>query len=157
MTQQNLISFSLSQDDLCEIKGAIAVLNTKLMPALKNIRPDEKNQLPKMGDKTLAFVEKALEHCVSNPELSPPFLDMTEFRSDVDAVATLRSLHSHISQISDSLSDTMAIAGSDAYSAALMFYNSVNYARKSNVAKAGTIYDDLSGRFPGRKSAKKQG
>ena len=156
MTQQNLISFNPSQQDLSEIKKAIATLNTKLLPLLKNLKGDDKNQLPKMGDKTLAFVEKALEHSSLNPELAPPFLDMDEFRCDVNAVAKLRSLHGHINQISASLSDSMAIAGSDAYSAALMFYNSVKYAQKANVVKAGSILDDLSSRFPAKKSPKKQ-
>ncbi len=155
MAQQNLISFNLSQQDLSQIREAISTLNTKLLPLLKNLKGDDKNQLPKMGDKTLAFVEKALEHSTSNPELAPSFLDLDEFRSDVNAVATLRSLHAPICQISDSLSDSMAIAGSDAYSAALMFYSSVKYAQKANVAKAGSILDDLSSRFPGKKSQKK--
>jgi hypothetical protein len=44
----------------------------------------------------------------------------------------------------------MILSGSDAYAAALMFYNSVKIAKKSNVAKAGTIHDDHSERFPGK-------
>ena len=154
MTQQNLISFSLSQEDLSEIRNAIATLNGKLLPVLKNIKAEDKNELPRMGDKTIAFVEKALEHCSSNPELMPPFLDIGEFKSDGEAVGTLRSLHGPLSQITESLSDSMTLAGSDAYSAALMFYSSVKYARKSNVAKAGTIYDDLSTRFPSKRAQK---
>jgi len=40
-----------------------------------------------------------------------------------------------------------------------MFYNSVKYAKKSNVAKAGNIYDDLASRFPvrGRHKAAQEG
>ncbi len=150
MTQQNLITVSIPQNELTEIKKAIATLQTKLIPRLKAIGNEERRELPKMGDKTVAFVSKALEHCDANPELVPQFLDINEFKADIDTVETLRSLHSPIEQLEKLLSDSMILAGSDAYSAALMFYNSVKYAKKSNVAKAGNIYDDLASRFPAR-------
>ena len=50
----------------------------------------------------------------------------------------------------------MLLSGSDAYAAALLFYNSVKGAKKSNIAKAGSIYDDLAERFPGRPLKKEQ-
>ncbi|HOP65179.1 MAG TPA: hypothetical protein PK358_12055 [Spirochaetota bacterium] len=154
MTQQNLITLDIPQQDLKAIKDAIATLRVKLLPHLKALKAEDRVALPKMGDKSVAFVTKALEHCNANPELAPPFLDINEFKSDVDAAETLRSLHAPLLQITDSLSDSMLLAGSDSLSAALMFYNSVHYAQKSNIAKAGTIYKDLSERFPGRKSVK---
>ena len=124
------------------------------MPALRSLSPEDRRDLPKMGDKTVAFVTKACEHCETSPELAPQFLDLSEFKSDVAAVESLRKLHAPLVQITDSLSDTMLMAGSDAYAAALMFYGSVKSAKKSNVAKAGTIFDDLSSRFPSGSSAK---
>ena len=68
----------------------------------------------------------------------------------MSAFEELRGIKAQITQLSDALSDTQMLTGSDAYSAALMFYNTVKTARKSNVAKAGTIYEDLSKRYPGR-------
>lgn len=154
MTQQNLISLEIPQQDLKAINDAVSTLRSKLLPHLKTLKPDERIALPKMGDKTVAFVTKALEHCSTNPDLAPPFLDIQEFKADAASVEVLRSIYAPLMQITDSLSDSMLLTGSDALSAALMFYNSVHYAHKSNVAKAGTIYKDLSERFPGRKSVK---
>jgi hypothetical protein len=154
MPQQNMFSLELNQQDVAEINKAIATLKAKLMPALKAVKSEEKSELPKMGDKTFSFVTKALEHCESNPELVPPFLDASEFRKDLKSIETLRSFYSPIEQIAEMLSDSMTLAGSDAYSAALMFYGSVKSAKKSNVAKAGTIFDDLSSKFPGKKAVK---
>lgn len=154
MSQQNMISVSIADKDLTEINSAISTLREKLLPVLKTLTADEKSAIPKMGDKTVAFVNKALEHCSSNPDLAPPFLDIAEFRSDVNSAETLRLLYAPLLQITDSLSDSILMAGSDAFSAALMFYNSVHYAKKSNVSKAGTIYSDLSNRFPGKKRGK---
>ena len=154
MTQQNLVSFGIPDTDMAEINSAISVLKTKLLPALRVLKPEDKGELAKMGDKTVAFVQKSLEHCAANPELTPGFLDVREFTSDVRAVESLRSIHAPLAQITEALNDTMTMAGSDAYAAALIFYNSVRTAQKSNVAKAGTIYQDLSVRFPGRTSIK---
>ncbi|HPF05005.1 MAG TPA: hypothetical protein PK293_03110 [Spirochaetota bacterium] len=92
----------------------------------------------------------------NHPELAPQFLDVNEFKNDVQAVETLRSIHSPLEQIAEMLSDSMTLAGSDAYAAALMFYGSVKSAKKSNVAKAAPIYDDLAGRFPTRKLGKQE-
>lgn len=155
MTQQNLVSLNIPPQDAKEISKAIETLKAKLLPALKTLTNEEKNELSKMGDKSVAFVEKALEYCNANPDLAPPFLDVNEFKADFNTVTELRSYYAPLLQITSSLSDTMTLAGSDAYSAALMFYNSVHYAQKSNVAKAGTIYNDLSARFPGRKKIKR--
>ena len=155
MSQQNLVSVQLKDQDLAEITKAIATLTSRLLPVLRSLKPEDRHELPKMGDKTVAFVQKTLEHCASSPELAPQFLNVAEFKADVAAVESLRALHGPLSQITDALSDTMLMAGSDAYAAALMYYSSVKSAKKSNVAKAGTIYDDLSDRFPGapKKSA----
>ena len=154
MTQQNLISMEIPQQDLKAINEAVSTLRSKLLPHLKTLKPEDRIALPKMGDKTVAFVIKALEHCSANPELAPPFLNLQEFKEDFSSVEVLRSIYAPLVQITDSLSDSILLSGSDALSAALMFYNSVHYAHKSNVPKAGTIYKDLSERFPGRKSAR---
>lgn len=93
MSQQNLVSVQLKDQDLAEINKAIATLTSKLLPVLRSLKPEDRHELPKMGDKTSAFVQKALEHCASAPELAPQFLNLTEFKADVAAVESLRALH----------------------------------------------------------------
>jgi hypothetical protein len=39
-------------------------------------------ELSKMGDKTLAFVQKALEYAEANPTLVPAYLDIAEAKKD---------------------------------------------------------------------------
>ncbi|MBN2402317.1 MAG: hypothetical protein JXN64_07935 [Spirochaetes bacterium] len=154
MPQQNLVTVNFTGDETANINAAILSLKEALLPKLKQLNPEEKKDVAKMGDKTLAFVQKALEQAETNPELVPPFLDVNEFRSDFNAVETLRQMEASLEQISDALRDTIILAGSDAFSAALMFYDAIKSAKKTNVAKAGAIFDDLSVRFPrGKKKA----
>jgi hypothetical protein len=47
----------------------------------------------------------------------------------------------------DNLRDTQMLAGSDAYTAALAYYNSVKQAAKMNVPNAKTIQEELGKRF----------
>ncbi len=150
MSQTNLVSFNIPEADLTEIRAAIEVLMTKLLPLLKTLSPEERMEMPKMGDKTVSFVQKTLEYCRQNPDLAPPFLNLDELAKDVAAVVLLRSLFQPLSQINDGLSDTMMLSGSEAYSGSLMFYNSSRNAMKSKIQKAETIYNDLQARFPGR-------
>jgi hypothetical protein len=150
MTQPNLVSFNISEADMAEIKASIETLRAKLLPHLKTLSPDERHELPKMGDKTVSFVQKTLEHCRQNSDLVPQFLNVDELAADVRAVETLRALHQPLEQINDALSDTIILSGSEAYSGSLLFYNSTKNAAKSKIQKAETIYNDLSARFPGR-------
>jgi len=126
------------------------VLQEKLLPYLKSLSADERKELPKMGDKTIAFVQKALEYSGQNAEFVPSFLDVKEFENDMKAVELLRSIFNPLSQISDAVQDTLTLSGSDAYSAALIFYSAVKSAAKTNAPKSQSILNDLSSRFPGR-------
>jgi hypothetical protein len=150
MAQKNMVTVSFSETDIRDINNAIAVLRNTLLPKLKELKPEEKMNYPVMGDKSIAFVQKALEYCGYNEELTPKFFDADEFSRDFKAVEVMRSFRAPLAQMSDMLLDTMCLAGSDSYSAALMFYNSVKIARKANIPKSQTIHDELAKRFPGK-------
>jgi hypothetical protein len=150
MAQINQISLTIPEADLTEITASINTLRTKLLPYLKTLSPEERQELPKMGDKTVSFVQKTVEYCRQNSDLVPQFLDVNELAVDVKTVEAIRALYQPLLQITDSLSDTMTLAGSEAYMASLMFYSSAKNAMRSKVQKAETIYNDLQARFPGR-------
>jgi len=150
MGQPNLVSLNIPEADLAEIKGAINVLVTKLLPHLKTLSPEERQELPKMGMKTMGFVQKGVEHCQQNPELVPAYLNVEELINDFKAVELIRSMYQPLLQVTEGLADTMTLAGSEALSGVLIFYNAVRYGKKSKVQKAETVYNDLRARYPGR-------
>lgn len=154
MTQQNLISIEFSDEQLLEINNAINTLKTLLLPMLKALRPEERLELAKMGDKTVAFVIKSQEYAIANPEFVPSFLNMEEFRKDVKAVENLTSINASLQQLADLTNDSLLMAGSDAFKGALLFYEIIKAANKTNEPKAGSIYDDLSPRFPAKRKSK---
>lgn len=149
MAQQNEIAVKIPEEDLAEIRGAIKVLQKKLAPHLASLSPQDMLELPKMGEKTYTFVQKAYEYGMKNKELAPPYLDFGAMETDVKAVGLLRDLTQSLNPVLDALHDSLYLSGSEAYQGALLFYGSVKAAAKAKAPNAGSIYEDLSSRFPG--------
>ena len=150
MNKENLVSLSISEGELAEIRRAIEILQKNLLPYLLELTISEKESMAKMGDKTVAFVTKATEHAEAQPKLVPAFIDIAELRKDLEAIEILRPLFNSLNQLSKGLDDTMTVAGSEAYTSALAFYQSVKVGAKLNVSGAQEIYNDLQVRFPSK-------
>jgi len=146
---ENQISITISEEAVANINKAIATINENL-PDLINLTVDDRHQLPKMGDKTIAFVNKSFEYASQNPTIVPSFLDLTEFAKDTAVVTSLKRILMPLEQLNEKLSDTNLLAGSEAYMAALVFYTAVKGAAKAGQPGMKNIYDDLQSRFPGR-------
>jgi hypothetical protein len=150
----NRISFSLEESDRLEILGALEVLDNKLLPLLVELGQGEARELPLMGDKSYAFVVKALEFAKQYPEYAA-LIDVPEFEKDVNAVNLLRGFYIPLAQITKKLHDTMTLAGSEAYVSGLTYYGSSKEGVKRKLPNASFIVNELKQRFPGRSQTKK--
>ncbi|GHN01972.1 hypothetical protein WSM22_34610 [Cytophagales bacterium WSM2-2] len=150
MSDTNQVSISMSSGDMDEIFGAIATIQSRLSPVLISLTREERKGLLKMGDKSVAFVEKAMEHAIANPTLVPPYTDIGELKKDVIAVRDLLKIQNQLKQLNEGLDDTIMLAGSEAFTSALSFYNSVKGAVKKGVPMAKSIEEDLADRFVGK-------
>lgn len=149
MAQENLFDLNIPTDDLQAVQDALQTLATRLAPHLTSLSTDDRRALPKMGDKSLAFVRKAREYAHNHPDLVPGFLSLELFENDLRAVDTLSNLRRVLQPLADNLEDSLMLGGSEAYQAALVFYRSVRAAAQSGQPNAKTVYEDLSARFPG--------
>ena len=122
---------------------------------LRPLMPEDRQALPKMGEKTVSFVNKSLEYARQNPGVVPAYLDVTEFAKDVNATSAMFKVAAPLRQLLDQVEDTLTTGGSEAYQAALVFYNALKTAVKSGETQYQTMIDDLSQRFPGRLATKK--
>lgn len=139
---------------LLQVNDLVNQIETLLQPYLLALTPDERRIIPKMADKTVAFVNKSLEFAGNNPQFAPTYLDVKLLSDNVEAVTDFTQIENPLANLSMQLSDTVMIAGSEAYVAALMFYNSVKEAFKRNVPGAKAIYNDLKTRFEQAKRTK---
>jgi hypothetical protein len=148
--QENQISIDFTQEELDTISKATQTLQNVLSPKLVKLNAELRRELAKMGDKTLAFVVKSYEHAKQNPTLTPSYIDVEEMQKDIKAVEVLRQICNPLQELSQDIEDSMMLSGSEAYIAALSFYNAIKGAAKSKVGASEQIYNDLSQRFPGR-------
>lgn len=145
MAYQN-ISAELKDNEKQEILDLIHQIESKL-PFLINLTSDERHSLPKMGDKTVAFVDKAIELAQRNPALVPPYVNLDELARDFELANKLRDIVNAITVLYEKISDTYLAVGSEAYVAALAFYNSAKAAAKLNVPGTDVIVNELGKRF----------
>jgi hypothetical protein len=142
---------------LTQAQTKIDEANTLLAPYLLALTPAERQGLPKMGEKTIGFVEKAYDFARQNPNLVPPYLGIDAFGVDFSDAHGLWTLLNSVQQLEEGVSDTEMIAGSEAYQAALVFYKSVKMAAAQVIPGAKAVYEELKTRFPQRGGRREAG
>ena len=138
------ISAQLSQADRDAVMAAIATIKAKL-PFLIDLSAEERKALPKMGDKSRAFVSKAMEVATQNPDFLPRAFDLAELQKDVQLFEALYPVLMSLTQLHDLVDDTCLAVGSEAYAAALQVYT---YAKASGQGTGlETAVEELGLRF----------
>jgi hypothetical protein len=148
----NTISASLSTTDQEVIFDAIAMMKDKLDFAV-GLTQEERKGISRMGDKTRAFVSKAIEVATQNAEIMPRCLDVDEMRKDIELVDALYPVMLAIAQLQELIEDTYLLAGSEAYAAARMAYNAARVNGKAMGLE--TAVEEMGKRYS-RKSRKTQ-
>lgn len=148
----NRISANLSATDRLAVMDAIATIREKL-PFLVDLTTEDRRTMLKMGDKSRAFVSKALEVATQNPEFLPRSFNIEEMRRDLALYEALYPILLSLTQLQELVDDTYIAIGSEAYAAALAVYN---YAKASgDVTGLDAVIDEMGRRFT-RRSKKKQ-
>ena len=150
MASDNRISITITPTKKAAILAAVAALKTELAGIIINLTAEERQALPKIGDKTLAFDEKCKLYMAQRPDLVPGFVDMTEMAKDRALVADLLPVLTELAPICEGLEDTVSLSYTDIYMSDLSFYQNVKQASKRGASGSDTIYNDLKTRFPGR-------
>ena len=141
---ENVVNAQLSVADRQAVLAAITTIKEKL-PFLTDISPEERRTLPKMGDKSRAFVSKALELATQNQGILPRSFDLEAMQRDVELTEGLYPILLALTQLLELVEDTYVIAGSEAYTAALLVYS---YAKASGKeAGLDEAIDNLGRRF----------
>ncbi|WP_136667857.1 hypothetical protein [Flavobacterium sp. H122] len=155
MATKNQISIEIPQNVIDAVKDKLQECKTALAPYLQGLTMEERLSLFKMGDKTVATVQKTKSYVETNPEFVPVYMDKTEFLKDEALVSTLSPIANLASQLSADVNDTIMLAGSEALQASMLYYGQVKEANNKGIVTAKPIYQDLSQRFvrPSRKKS----
>jgi hypothetical protein len=141
---QNRIDASLSATVRDEVLDLIAQIRTKL-PFLIDLSPEERMSLPKMGDKSRAFVNGSLQMATQDDSYLPRAFDVEELRKDVELAENMQPISVALKQLSEFVDDTYILVGSEAYTASLVVYQSAK--RNGHGAALDGLLDSLAQRF----------
>lgn len=147
MNNQNQISLEIPQEVIDQATQKVQELKTLFAPYLQALTVGEKEGLFKMGDKSVAGVQKVKSYLETNPEFKPSYMDQAEFLKDEKVVSQLSPIVNMLAQLFSDASDTVTIAGSEALTASLLYYGNVREAASKGVTSAVPIYEDLKQRF----------
>lgn len=116
-----------------------------LLPFLLDLSPEDRQALPKMGDKSRAFVSQALQLAEQDDSYLPRSFDVAEMKRDVALAEQLYPIVVALKQLSEFVDDTYVQVGSEAYTAALVVYQSAK--RSGGGAALDDLLDALGQRF----------
>lgn len=150
MGTKNQISIEIPQEVVDTVKEKLQECKAALAPYLQGLTAEERSTLFKMGNKTVATVQKTKSYVDTNPEFVPAYMDKTEFLKDEAVVSLLSPIANLSSQLSADVNDTIMLAGSEALQASLLYYGQVKEAQSKGIVTAKPIYEDLSQRFAKR-------
>jgi hypothetical protein len=146
----NIHNQNIPEEVLADVMTKLGEIATILKPHLLTLTATERGDLPKMGDKSTAFVQKSHEFSKTNPEFAPKYLNLPDFDIDFNDAQNLIPVLNSFTQLANGIDDTKLAAGSEAYQAALLYYNGVQRAVDANIPGAKAIYDELKSRFPAK-------
>jgi hypothetical protein len=144
--QNNRLSAALAPEAAAEIRQMVRQIEQKL-PFLLGLTPEERKALPKINRSNKLFVDETLQACADNGNFLPPYLDVAEMRRDYELYRALGEVLQPLAQLYEKLRDTQILAGSEAFSTALMAYRMLQMAARSGMPGLDTVVSRLSERF----------
>lgn len=148
MSRDNRLSAQLDAGAIDTIRQSLATIRAQL-PFLLSLTPQERKELPKLGEKTVGFDEKCVSYMQSNPEFLPGFIDTAEVDKDRALRSQLLLFAADLQGLAQQVEDSLTVLGSEILMADLAYYQSAREAARRGRAGAQGIYDDLRSRFPG--------
>jgi len=123
-------------------------------PGLLTLKPEERSAYLNMGERTVPFVQKAVDYATRNASFVPSFVNTVELSKDFTAAQFLLQVSKQLTELQNAIDDSLLVAGSEAFTASLAIYKNIQQAASHGVAGAQEAADDMSTRFPGRKTSK---
>jgi hypothetical protein len=150
MNTQNLVTGEFTDAQKTAIETALQTILTNL-PFGLDLTPEQRHDLVKVGDKSLAFLYRCRDLVLQKPSWLPSNFPSKEFLDDIALFDSLAPVETHHAQVGERITDTRMAAGSDAMVAALILYGIAKAAGQgANLDAALTL---MGGRFAKKSKA----
>ncbi len=143
---KNRVSAEMPVEVETQAMDAITALKG-MFPFLVDLTPDERVRMAKMSRLRVDFVDKAELYADQRPELVPSYVQVDEFKKDLDLRRGLERVFASIYPLVEKVSDTIMVLKSEAYEASRLFYKAVQDADAAGVEGTEQILGVLSPHF----------
>lgn len=120
----NQIESNLTVEEFANVRASVQSIREGL-PFLQGVSAQERLRLYKLGDKSLMFVQRALEASRLNANMLPRQFSVEDFENSLDLFLQLKALHQDLLSLSELVLDTKILVGSELQQISLSVYNSV--------------------------------
>ena len=145
--QNNRLDLVLTDAQVNDLRTHFSKINDILNPFVQALTLDERSTIPKMNVSNKAFVSDAMVAVKGNAEFLPAYLTGDAMDNDYRLYEQLEEFLAAAETITEKLSDTQMLAGSEAYQYALAAYRLFGAAAKAGLNGADSVYGRLSERF----------
>lgn len=131
MPLENLNSEHYLDTEKTAVINSLNTLETALMPKIKNLSAEERRKYGSVNEQNKLLINKINDYRNSQPSLSSPDIDWSEFTNDFKSREFLQATINRLQSLIDGLNNKKIMHDFDNYQAALTDYDYSKY-------KAGT-------------------
>lgn len=142
----NRLNVTATPAQITATKAALQTIITNL-PFLIGLTTEERIALPAIDVNNKVFTEDAITAGVNNTTMLPSFISVPTIQTDMTLFDQLDEIIILTKQVLEKLEDTQLLAGSEAYTTALMLYKMFGTAADSGIPGADAIVSQLRARF----------
>lgn len=142
---KNYVTGEMLEADQEAVRTSISEIVSK-MPFLTSFSTRQRQEICKMGEKSVDFVQDALVIAKEYPQILPGKFSLEEFESDANLLEALVPIQVGVNELNKKIDDTVTGLGGDCMAAALEVYNFLAAALKTN-PELKPAYDRLKSRF----------
>jgi hypothetical protein len=148
MDKSNKVSAELLDTDKDAVLAKLDEI-AALLPFLISLTKTERENLRKMGPKSVEYVTLGVQGAVNFPKAMTVGFNTAEYKKDAQLIAQLLPIQVKAQSIMEQINDTFMAVGSDSIMATDEVYGDLKRAaKKDTTAKA--IVDQMAQRFKGQ-------
>jgi hypothetical protein len=125
------------------VNTALTSLETALQPKTANLSAEERQQYGSVNEQNKLIINKVKDFRDSQPALSSPDVDWTEFANDHDTRAYLQATIQRLQSLIDGMTNAKILHDWDNYQAALTDYDYAKYKISTNATGYQTKVSEI--------------
>jgi len=148
MSISDLNNLHFTAAEMTAINNTLAALQVSLAAKCRNLSPGERKTYGSVNEHNKLLIHKARDYRASQPGMSSPDVDWTEFEADYADRNFLETVLAKLTVLAEMAGDTKIQHDYDVYQAALMDYDYTKYKMGTNQPGYDTKHDDMRQFFP---------